>query len=204
MKKAPLQPTPINLLERGELGARRRYCFSKTVWGVRTFSDGFVLLATGAFFGEDLVRLLAYGAGFWSFFPVVTLADTGFTCAGAALPWVFGELACGRWAGFALLLASLWWRQNAAFARWLWCSWVFVSLLAFPPSRPMPMRWGTCDLHQKLALLDPIRYNVGAFDLAAPCNKQSRTCVTCLQKFSENSARFQHKGNKALPWKQEQ
>jgi N-6 DNA Methylase len=59
-------------------------------------------------------------------------------------------------------------------------------------------------LHQKLAVLDPILYNKGAFDLAVPCNKQSRTCVTCLQKFSENSARFQHKGNKALPWKQEQ
>src|SRR5947207_11839465 len=40
--------------------------------------------------------------------------------------------------------------------------------------------------HKVWGTLDAVRYNEGAFDLAAPCNKQSRTCVTCLQKFSEN------------------
>src|SRR5204862_7519668 len=42
-------------------------------------------------------------------------------CAGAA------------WTGFALLLASLLWRQNATFAKRLWCSLsLFLSVL-FPP-----------------------------------------------------------------------
>jgi hypothetical protein len=57
----------------------------------------------------------------------------------------------------------------------------------------------------KLAALDSILYNVSAFDLAVAAISTSRLVRELpVAESSENSARFQHKGNKATSWKQEQ
>jgi uncharacterized ubiquitin-like protein YukD len=57
---------------------------------------------------------------------------------------------------------------------------------------------------ENLAFLDLLRYNVAAFDLAVPLQQAIPHLRDLPAEVQQNSARFQHKGNKATPWKQEQ